>query len=1609
MPLRPSGFLVQLTPKLIQEAERRLSPEDARTVEPFLRQYYQQAAVEEFRNISTADLYGAALSHWQFGRFRADSQSLVRAYNPEFEKHGWQSTHTIVEIVTDDMPFLVDSASMVLNSNNMTIHHSLHPVFLQRRDSQHGVSETLEGGSDTDGMRESYMQFHVDRITDPIALEGLEAELEAALKDVRLAVEDWNPMHDILSQLATSIETAGDTGEEGADAAELLRWMINDHFTLLGYCEFHGTDSLELEVQASSVHGIFRGFCNDHEALVKRALPCAPERYVDIAPLLAVNKSNQRSTIHRPAYLDFVGVKLCREDTGKISIHCILGLFTNAAYNSSTREIPYLANKVRRLLAHSQLPRDGHLEKALQNVIETFPRDTLFQADESQLEPILDGILHLQERQHIRLFVANERFGRFHSALVYVPRERFHSDFRKQIGNILLEAYDGTSIEFDVHFSESILARIHFIVYSASPLDEKPDLDELRTQIEEASLSWSDRLQAALIEHFGEEQGLIRFSSYRNAFSGGYQDDFSPRRAAYDIQRIEESARDQSLGIYFYRPVDNMDISVRLRLYSREDEVSLSEVLPVIENMGLRVLSEKPYVVRVTNGTNIWIHEFKLVERNREMIDVDRSRGRFELAFSRIWAGEAENDGFNRLVLGAGLDWRECVLLRAYARYLRQIRIRYSQDYIIETLTGNPHMTRRLVDFFHSWLKPDTGTDESALAAVREGLKQGLTRVQNLDEDRILSAFVNLIEATLRTNFYQPDGAGRNKDHVSFKLDPTRILRMPEPRPMFEIFVYSPRVEAVHLRGGPIARGGLRWSDRPEDFRTEVLGLVKAQMVKNAVIVPVGSKGGFVVKRLPEGDHDQQMKEVVECYQTFIRGMLDITDNISVDGVVHPERVRRHDGDDPYLVVAADKGTATFSDIANGVAAEYGYWLGDAFASGGSVGYDHKAMGITARGAWESVKRHFRELGIDCQNQEFNVIGIGDMAGDVFGNGMLLSETIRLVGAFNHRHIFIDPDPDPATSFSERKRLFELPGSAWSDYDHSLISAGGGVFARSQKSISLSEEARAALGINSEQLTPGELIHAMLKAPVDLIWNGGIGTYVKASSESHEQVRDRANDNLRVSGSELRCKIFGEGGNLGMTQLSRIEFNEKGGLCYTDAIDNSAGVDTSDHEVNIKILLDRAVAAGDLTSKQRNEILASMTDLVGELVLRDNYGQTQAISLAAGQAPGLLRQHMRFIRDLEKQGNLSRSLEFLPLDEAASERLLKGQGLMRAELSVILAYSKLRLNARLIDSDVPEDPFLGARLKEYFPAVLGERFATLMNDHPLKREIIVTHIVNDMVNRAGLTFAYRLRELIGARESHIARAFAVSVEVFQLRNIWAGIEQLDNVVGDDVQRHMLMEVSGLLERVSSWLVRFRPESMNIRETVEYFQPGVIALLDSFPRTLGSSHRLQQKKTQRKLVNAGVPGELATRVSYSTSLSSALDIVDVAQTLDEEVARAAAIYFAIGDVLGLHWLRDQVHGLAVRNHWQAMAAFSLRNSIHQQQKELTSLVLTTQKHATGRKMLNHWIAENKQASHDFLILVEDFKAAREIDFAMLSVAISRLEALRNPMLQAAHPS
>jgi len=1610
MAIKPEQAKAETLDKIVATIHERVPAEEAAQVEAFARRFYGRVAPEDLAEHDLPDLYGAVLAHWTFARRRPPGTAKVRIYSPRFEEHGWRSVHTIVEVITDDMPFLVDSATIELNRHGLTIHLPIHPVLTVRRDAEGNLLEVLpDGGDADDAIRESILHMEIDRQTEPEVLEALREGLERVLADVRAAVEDWPKM----SQRVAGVLEEYSEHPPPVDQAELeearalLRWVGDNHFTFLGYRQYDlvtedGEDAL------CSVPGTGLGILRDRgKAPVSVSFAKLPPEVRQLARSrhpLVLTKANSRATVHRPSYLDYVGVKRFDEDGQVVGEWRFLGLYTSAAYNRNPREIPVLRRKVEGVLEQAAYPPGSHDEKALINILETFPRDELFQIAEDTLFEVAMGILRLEERRRVRLFLWHDAYGRFLSCLIYVPRDRYNTEVRIRIEAVLQRAFQGATLDdFAVQLSESVLARLHFII--RIPTGELPELDirEIERQLVEATRSWRDELHDYLLEQHGEEIGNQLTNRYVDAFPAAYREQFLARNAVYDIRHMEGLAGRGGLDMSLYRPLEAPAGQLRLKLFWSEHPLPLSDAVPMLEDMGVEVVEERPYEIRVPGRPPVWIHDFGLLHPGGD-VDLHQVRDLFQEAFARILCEEAESDGFNRLTLAARLTWHQIVVLRAYCKYLRQTRLTFSQDYMEETLAGNPGVARLLVELFEARLDParagEGGQPASGVEQLADEVEAAIDRVANLDEDRILRSFLSMIEATLRTNYYQTGADGQRKPYLSVKLDPAKVPALPAPRPMFEIFVYSPRTEGVHLRGGKVARGGIRWSDRREDFRTEVLGLMKAQMVKNAVIVPVGAKGGFVVKRPPaERTREALAEEVVACYSTLIRGMLDLTDN-RVDGsVAPPVDTVRYDPDDPYLVVAADKGTATFSDIANSIAREYGFWLDDAFASGGSAGYDHKKMGITARGAWESVKRHFREMGVDTQASDFTVVGIGDMAGDVFGNGMLLSRHIKLVGAFNHQHVFLDPDPGPEASFRERERLFGLPRSSWADYDESLLSAGGGIFPRSAKSIPLSPEAREALGVDAAALTPNDLIQALLRAPVDLLWNGGIGTYVKASGESHGDVGDRTNDGVRVDGKELRCKVVGEGGNLGLTQLGRIEFGLAGGRINTDFIDNSGGVDCSDHEVNIKILLNSVVAAGDMTRKQRDELLAAMTDDVAESVLMDNYRQAQAISLTEAQAPALLDEQARMMRALERAGKLDRQLEFLPDREGLAQRRAAGLGLTRPELAVLLAYSKVTLEEELVASEVPEDPYLSNDLERYLPATLRERFAEQIRRHPLRREIIVTYVINSMVNRVGSTFAHRLHEETGADAPDVARAYTVAREVFDMRRLWKEMSQLDNKVDSAVQNAVMIEAKRLMERAALWFLRNRRQPMDIAATVTQFGPGVKAMAEQLPHLLAKADLDGVVEAAEGFAREGVPEELAARAASLDALFSGLNVIEVASACGEPVEAVAGVWFALGAKLDLHWLRNQIAGLPAETRWQALAKGALRDDLYSEQRDLTAQVLRLGSGAgDAETRIDAWLDENRSSVARSQELLEDLREAESLDIAMLSVALREIRNL-----------
>jgi len=1586
--------------QVVAQLSEKLPEETALALDPFVREYYRGMAPEDLSGHTVLDLYGAAVALWNFASTRTKGETLVRVLSPRLEDHGWRSPHTVVEIVAEDMPFLVDSVAMELNRQGLTIHLIVHPVLTVRRDDDGRLLEVLPAGdAPGDPHRECLIHVEVDRQGDPAVLLQMEADLVRVLGDVRAAVEDWPRMRERAQQIVAEYEEHPPpvAPAELAEALELLRWVEDGHFTFLGYRKYDLLPDDTLREVADSGLGILRR--EDGKAPAPSlAKPSAEVRQLARARnVLYLTKANSRSTVHRPSYLDYIGVKRFDADGEVIGEWRFLGLYTSVVYHSSPRQIPLVRLRCQEVLDRAGFAPTSHNEKALLDILETYPRDELFQISSDELFETAMGILNVQERQRVRLFVRRDTFGRFLSCLVFVPRDRYNTEVRKRIGAILTSAFDGTLADFTARISESILARLHFVIRADMADAPTIDVAELEARIVAASRSWRDDLQAALVDMLGEEEGNSLFTRYADAFPAAYKADFPAVNAVHDIARLESLGPEGDLQMSLYHPVEASVGFLRFKLFWLGQPPTLSDVLPVLENMGLKVVDERPYEIRPVGRDPLWIDDFGLQHGADGKLEAANLKEIFQDAFACVWKEEADNDGFNRLVLGARLTWREAGLLRAYCKYLRQAGVTFSQAYMQQTVTANPDVARLLVNLFHARLDPALPRDAAVADRVVAEIESALDGIANLDEDRILRGFLSVVRATLRTNYFQRTAGGERRSYVALKLDPAAIPMLPQPRPMFEIWVYSPRVEAVHLRGARVARGGIRWSDRLEDFRTEVLGLMKAQMVKNAVIVPQGAKGGFVVKR-PPTQRDALRDEVVACYSTFMHGLLDLTDNYAGDEVIPPRDVVCHDDPDPYLVVAADKGTATFSDLANSIAAEYGFWLGDAFASGGSAGYDHKEMGITARGAWESVRRHFREMTVDVQAEDFTVVGVGDMSGDVFGNGMLLSRHIKLIGAFNHLHVFLDPDPDPEVSFQERQRLFELPRSSWSDYDATKLSAGGGVFSRTAKSIPLTAEVRRVLGVEDTKLAPAELIKALLRAPVDLLWNGGIGTYVKAASETHADVGDRATDALRIDAPDLRARVVGEGGNLGFTQLGRIEYALAGGRINTDFIDNSAGVDTSDHEVNIKILLNEVVAAGDLTEKQRNELLAEMTDDVASLVLAHNHRQAQAISVTEATAAASLDRHARFMRNLERDGRLNRDLEFLPNDDAIAERLAASKGLTRPELAVLLAYSKINVYAALLDSDVPEDPYLGRELRRYFPELLRERYEKQMPTHRLRREIISTRIANALVNRVGSSFVHWLRTESGTKITDVARAYTVVRDVFELEQLWLDVEALDHVVSAHVQTAILIESRKLVERISVWLLRSRRQPLDVAAEVAHFTPGVAALAGGLPELMVGADKESMAGRVQRLEKQGVPPELAARIGALAPMVAALDIVEVASAARREVPEVAAVYFTLGSRLELDWLRSEVTGLPVQTHWQTLAKASLRDDLAIQHRGLAAGVLRADRAGSADELVEAWLEDNATRVRRCLSTFTDLRSAGTLDIAMLSVAMRELRNL-----------
>ncbi len=1576
----------------------------------FAGHFYTNGNANDFVEYSPRDIAAIARSAFEFRAQRQSGKSKVRIFNPEHKSDGWNDPHTVIEILNDDMPFLVDSVLDELAESSIPIILLLHPVEKLKRLVKTGAVTEAEKGSVE--VKESFIHVHIERINSPTRRARLIKRLETVLKEVRLAVIDWSTMMDRVRKVIDEYKETPPPipVDELAEALEFLNWLIDGHFTFLGIRQYAfegGADTGDLVAVKRSSLGILR---DSKVEVLRRAgklvsmTPEVRDFLQDPSPLI-IAKANVKANVHRRTHMDYIGVKIF-DAKGRLKGELrLIGLFTSVAYTRSVKAIPILRRKAIRMIEASGVNPDGHSGKALQNILENYPRDELFQIDDETLLQNSLGMLRLSERPRTAIFVRKDKFDRYVSVLVFVPRERFNTDVRVKIGNYLAQAYDGRISAHYTSFPEGTLTRIQYIVGRNEDETPSPDIAAMEVAIEGLTRTWSDNLIAAIKSQNGGSVARALIKRYAEAFSPAYQDAFSPAQGLADIARMENLSHLGGLSIEFGANIQaEEDYSIRLKLYHSGGPIPLSDRLPILEKMDFHAINERSYQVirgEGTVGDDVWVHDIILQHVRGQKIHLDKLEDRLEACFMAVWDGLAENDGYNALVLNQGLGWRDVAMLRAYGKYLRQVGVSFSQTYMAATLVNHGELATWLVDLFHTRFDTRSarggGYNKAREKTILGKIEDALGNVSSLDEDRIIRHFSNVIMATWRTNFFQTGEDGQPKPSIAVKLNSKQVDGLPEPRPFAEIFVYSPDVEGIHMRFGKIARGGLRWSDRPEDFRTEVLGLVKAQQVKNAVIVPVGSKGGFVPKKLPQGGPREKIQEeAIRCYKMFISNLLDLTDNLDGDKLIHPVEVVRHDGDDPYLVVAADKGTATFSDIANGISQSRGFWLDDAFASGGSAGYDHKKMGITARGGWEAVKRHFREMNIDCQSTPFTVIGVGDMSGDVFGNGMLLSTQTKVIAAFDHRDIFIDPDPDPAKSFAERKRLFALPRSSWKDYTPALISQGGGVFSRSEKSIELSDEICAMTGLKSSTATPNELLHALLKSEADLLWFGGIGTYVRASSETDADAGDRANDVIRVTAKELKFKMIGEGANLGMTQRARIEFAQNGGRINTDAVDNSAGVNSSDVEVNIKIALGSVELAKKITRKERNKFLAKMTKQVAALVLRNNIQQTLSISLAEFRGIEEIGFQQRLMRSLEKRNLLDRDVEFLPSDAEIHERQASGNSLTRPELSVLLAYAKIVLYDDLLATDVPDDSYLGAELMRYFPETLQKTYPEAIQGHKLRREIIATMLANSIVNRGGPTIISRLMDETGADVAAIAAAFAIARDCFGLTDLNGRIDALDNKIDTAEQTRLYAMAQTLMRDQLVWFLRNTPTTDGLEKVISHYRDGLAELETSLGAILPATMNDELGQVEKQLADSGVPAKLAGKVAALGILSRGPDIIYVAGRSGTKLKDVAKIFFELGADLKIDWLVKKADEVSSTDYFERLALNRIIDNMYDAQRAIVREILVGK--VPAAKALKNWRQKNSVAFERTQQAVNETVESGDITLAKLAVASGHLRDL-----------
>jgi glutamate dehydrogenase len=1548
----------------------------------------------------TSSLASALLSHWRLIQRRL-LQRQLRVFNPS-----GQTRCTCIELVTQDQPFLVDSLRMTLVTFGVNVQFmvSLGRVYV-RRDDQ-GQLQAMSLKEIPDALVEAWIYFEIDE-TKTDCLETIQEKIIQVLEQINLVTQDWSGMRQQMLECIDELNTAKNLPiEEVSEAKAFLYWLLEDHFIYLGCRDYRLNDQRDvLLLIQNSGYGLLR---NEEKSSVARPLASLSQEAQKLAfskQILVISKTNTKSPIHKPVYTDYVGVKRFDQQGRVVGERRFIGLYTSVVYYyCDPRTIPLVRRKIQAVLDASKFSRKSHFSKALVDILLSLPRDDLFQSSSEDLTQLALNMLHIQEQAKVHLFIRPDQYNRFVSCFVFLPKEKLSTDVQVAFGKVLAHAFSGVASDSETLFGDLRLARIHFLIRTDPTQALVYDPSDLEKQLAQIVRSWTDDLASALYQHYTPNKARSLIQKYQHAFHSGYRETFSIQTAMNDIAYVDRISQQHPLEINFHEASDQSSSKLRFKLFYFAKPLILSQVLPVLENLGLKVIDEWPYEITVTDSSTVWMHDFGVEPMQPLEVDITQVKEIVQEAFRKIWEAEVENDGFNRLTLEAQLTWREISILRAYTKYLKQINTPFSQTYIETVLVRNHTIARALVKAFKLRFDPEQQQTLINLPALEQEINTALDGVMSLDEDRILRQLLEVIHATVRTNYFQMDQDGKPKNTLAFKINPSNITDLPLPSPLFEIFVYSPRVEGTHLRAAKVARGGIRWSDRREDFRTEILGLMKAQQVKNAVIVPSGAKGGFVCKNIPDNaDRETISQEMEICYRLFIGALLDLTDNL-VDGVcVSPKDVLCIDAQDPYLVVAADKGTANLSDVANDVANQYHFWLGDAFASGGSFGYDHKKMGITARGAWISVKNHARLLGLDLNQDDFTVIGIGDMSGDVFGNGMLLSEHIKLVGAFNYSHIFIDPNPDPQQSFQERLRLFNKPRSNWNHYDTRLISEGGGIFKRIQKSIPVSVQMQQLLDLQQTTITPDQLIRALLKARVDLLWNGGIGTYVKASTERNLEVGDRSNDLLRIDGEQLRCRMIAEGGNLGLTQLGRIEYAQHGGLLYTDFIDNSAGVDCSDHEVNFKILLNSAVADGCITIAQRNELLVDMTHEIAQMVLQDNYKQTRIIRLASISSIDELEIYRRYIQDLEQQG-LNRALEFIPDDATLSSRKSLGKGLTTPEISILLAYTKIGLKAQLLDSSLLEDIYLSGTFESTFPKALRtERFAPYRQQHSLRREILATKISNELVNDMGVTFIFRVKIATGADTDLIARAYLVARSVANLENFMQLLENLEDTVAFETRYLMMRQVNRLVRRVARWFLQHcRDQLSDIAGVIQRFTDPFAQLHQLIPELLIGQDREDWEQLRKDLISSGVGEDIACQMASLNYEYVSLDVIDISLNQKRSLSSLAHLYFEVGSRFDFGWLRAQIIRQKIDTSWDNLARILLLDDLDAQQRQLTSVILQgfPEDQEDIKVGLEQWQTQQPGFIKRWHQLIDELRSASELKLIMFSVIARELLNLRH---------